>query len=192
MASSHLLERLSTPSPCSREDSVTPPDYKPQTLPSKMFTIQSLLNPPTSTFDQPLRSRQLDGGSPTPTSTTPALTASPFARSATPGTPASIKGKQVAKDASILNRGAPTGQANYLPFESSEPTVCLSNEERKELDRQHRLFLIKPSEENKDGQIQNNIRYIPYSSDKKNFFSKTGKEGFNGKTNAHLFCRPSC
>jgi hypothetical protein len=91
------------------------------------------------------------------------------------------------KDASILNRGAPTGEANYLPFESSESTVCLSNGERKELDRQHKLFLVKPLEGNGDGQIRNNTRYIPYSSDKKNFFSKTGKEGFNGKINPCQF-----
>lgn len=187
MASSHLPERASTPLPTSREDSVTPPDYKPPSSPSKMFTIQSLLNPPTSTFDQPLRSRPLDGGSSTPTSTTPALTASPFARSATPGTPSSIKGKRVMKDASILNRGAPTGHANYLPFESSEPTVCLSNDERKELDHQHKLFLIKPLNGNGDGHIRDNTRYIPYSSDKKNFFSKTGKEGFNGEINPCQF-----
>ena len=80
----------------------------------------------------------------------------------------------------MFNRGPPTSEAKYLPFELSDQAIALSTAEQRELARQHRLFRIKPSEDDGEGQIRNFTRYIPYSSDKKNFFLKTGKEGFNG------------
>lgn len=191
MASSHCPQRPSTPMQTAREDSVTPPDYKPNSSPSKMFSIQSLLNPSAPSNGHAMERRQTPENSPSVTSPSPASTKSTTVRSATSGTPYSAKGKKAIKDTVMFNRGPPAEGVNYLPFESSDPTICLIDNDREELMRQHRLFRIKPSEEDGEGQIRNFTRMIPYSSDKKNFFLKTGKEGFNGKLVTYRVHRPT-
>jgi hypothetical protein len=180
MASSHSSERPTTPMQTTREDSVTPPDYKPKDSPSKMFSIQSILNPAAAPSDVQASPRpEQNKRPPTLASPSPVSTASSIARSMTPGTPTSVRGKKAGKDNVVFNRGPPTSAANYLPFELSDTAITLSAADRKELARQHTQFRVKPSEDDGEGQIRNFTRYIPYSSDKKNFFLKTGKEGFN-------------
>ena len=181
MASSESSESSSTPMQTTREDSVTPPDYKPKDLHSKMFSIQSILNPSAPSNAQASPRHGQDGHSLTPVSTSPALTTSSIARSGTPGTPSSARGKKAGKDNVLFNRGPLTGEAKYLPFELSDQAISLSAADRKDLVQQHNRFRIKPSEEDGEGQIRSFTRYIPYSSDKKNFFLKTGKDGFNGR-----------
>ena len=163
MASSQYSERPSTPAQMTREDSVTPPEYKPNSSPSKIFSIQSILNPSGPGNAQVSNGSQLNDRSPIASSPSPALTSSTCLRSGTPGTPPSIKGKKD-KNAVVFNRGPPTSGANYLPFESSDRAICLSESDRQELMHQHSLFQIKPSEKDGEGQIRNFTRYIPYST----------------------------
>ena len=181
MPSSNDPPRPSTPPPTSREDSVTPPNYKPDSSPSKMFTIQSMLNPQASNTNHTLHGLESNNRSTTPTSATPALTVSSIARSLTPGTPSSVKGKKTTKETAILNRGSPTGQVNYPPYELSDESIGISSNQQEELIHQHELFHIKPSMCDGESKIWSSTRFIPYSSDKKGFFNKTSKEGFSGE-----------
>lgn len=178
MAARSRTKTPSTPLQRQREDSVTPPEYKPASSSSKMLTIQSLLNPSTSNNPGVDRSdnHSSSSSSPTPTGVGPSSR-----RLDTPTTPSSKKGKKAAKDAAVFTKASPTGRVNYLPFEPTEAPICLSEDDRRELARQHKRFRIKPSERAGEGQIQDYTRVIPYSSDKKSFFDKTGKEGFSGK-----------
>lgn len=74
-----------------------------------------------------------------------------------------------------------TGDAvNYPPHELHDQAICLRKDDVNELYRQHQLFKIKPSTTDGSGLIGENTRYIPYASEKKNFLTKTGRNGFNG------------
>ena len=176
MASINQPERLSTLALTAREDSVTPPDYKLKASPSKMFTVQSMLNAPATNDDQQTVNPT---GS---TSAYPWSTITSTGRSDTPTTTSSARKHNTPRSAPIVDRGHAGLQSNHLPFELSEDSICLSRDERNELVRQQRLFRIKPSDSEGEGRIRDNTRFIPYSSDKKSFYSKTGKEGFNGKS----------
>ena len=182
MPPSHEPQRPYTPLPASREDSVTPPDYKPDSSPSRMFTIQSMLNPQASDTSQALHEPESNSRSATPTSATPVLTVSSTTRSTTPGTPSSTKGKKTTKKTAILNRGSPTGQVNYPPYELTGESIGIADDDQEELIHQHRLFRVKPSVCDGEGLIWGGTRFIPYSSHKKNFFNKTSKEGFSGES----------
>ena len=87
----------------------------------------------------------------------------------------------------MFTRGSPKGQVNYEPYESTEKRTCLSEDLHKELIRQHKLYKLTPSGRDGDGLIAEYTRYIPYSSEKKGFFGKTGKGGFNGER-IEMFC----
>ncbi|KAF1813790.1 hypothetical protein P152DRAFT_394050, partial [Eremomyces bilateralis CBS 781.70] len=68
------------------------------------------------------------------------------------------------KDAPIFKERKPRGRVNFAPYEAGTG---------KEMAAQHKKFRIFPV-----GRIGEYCRPIPYSSDKKSFWSKTGREGF--------------
>lgn len=91
----------------------------------------------------------------------------------------------MAKDAAILQRGPVKEPVNYAPYECNENNGILSKAERKELIEQHKRFKIFPSG-GEEGQIYDYVRHIPYNSEKKTFFGKTGREGFERESHLRL------
>ncbi|KAK3706632.1 hypothetical protein LTR37_012641 [Vermiconidia calcicola] len=172
-----------TPSTLPREDSVTPSEYKPIDSATRMMKITSLLNPTGSDS----RAAEPSNGSISPPST-PAYSAQATPRPGTPDTPSSGKRQKLVKDGAVFTRGKPNGRPNYPPYESDEVSICLSHADRKELSRQHKLFRIYPSGSDEEGFIGDHTRHIPYSSDKKNFSGKTGRDGFD--VFQYTFCVP--
>lgn len=81
---------------------------------------------------------------------------------------------RIPKDAPVFNPGKVRGQLRYAPFEERDEF----------LDKQHVLFEIHPA----IGHIAEFPRHIPYSSEKKGFLEKTGRESFEGEC---FFC-PIC
>ena len=160
-------------------DSSVAPERKQNTVASagKMLKIHSLLNP--STTDR----SDTESVDPPPTpaytvqSSTPASTPQP----GTPDTATLNKRQKVIKDDAVFTPGAVKGSVNYPPYECTEDTVCLSDADQEELARQHNRFKIFPSGRGDEPSIGDFTRYIPYSSEKKSFFSKTKREGFEGK-----------
>lgn len=71
------------------------------------------------------------------------------------------------KDAPVFNPGKVRGELRYAPFEERDEF----------LDEQHVLFEIHPA----IGHIADFPRHIPYSSEKKGFLEKTGRESFEGE-----------
>lgn len=84
------------------------------------------------------------------------------------------------KDGALFLRGSPKGPVNYPPYECSEESVCLNYQQRQELAEQHRAFKIWP-DGSPEEKIANYVRHIPYSSEKKDFLNKTGRDAFDGK-----------
>lgn len=175
-------------SPCSTDLDIKwytsePPDSDVGTSSSNMLKIQSLLNPSASDDSALHHSPK----SPRPLLSTGYASQEPLARStprsATPSTPGSSKRFKANDYDAMLNRGDIEISVNYPPFESLEDDFCLTVAEREELARQHKLFDIKPRGEDKIG---DHPKHIPYSSDKKSFGGKTGREGFDGKCEAPL------
>jgi hypothetical protein len=73
------------------------------------------------------------------------------------------------KDGAIFIKGKIKGEVNFPPFEGlDEETVC-------EVEK----FQVHPL-----GKITEYSRHIPYSSEKKSFLEKTGRESFEGKKSA--------
>ena len=101
-----------------------------------------------------------DQGLPSPTTTRATSESTPE-----PSPPA--KKQKIAKDAPIFQKGKPVGQINFPPYEA------VSEQEETLL---HKLQIYP-----KPGQITNYPRHIPYSSDKKTFLQKTGRDAFEGQ-----------
>ena len=123
-----------------------------------MATIQSLLNP-LSAIEQ--HSRQL----PSPNSTVYTDDFSPQLH---------IRKKQkVSKDVAIFTRGNIRGDCRYPPYDFQDGTLATH----------HQQYEINPT-----GNIADFPRHIPYSSEKKSFLDKTGRESFEG-TSRSAFVR---
>jgi hypothetical protein len=73
---------------------------------------------------------------------------------------------RIPKDAPVFNPGEVRGELRYPPCEERDEF----------LDSQHALFDIHPTV----GHIGEFPRHIPYSSEKKAFLEKTGRESFEG------------
>lgn len=121
------------------------------------MNIQSLLNSPSG-----------DGH----THRSVAATSSPRSLSPPHNYPAPAvvpKRQKLAKDAPVFSEGTKiVGHVNYPPHEADND---------RELEAQHRKFHVFPS-----GEIQRmGVRHIPYNSDKKDLFQKTGREAFESK-----------
>jgi hypothetical protein len=74
--------------------------------------------------------------------------------------------QKTAKDAPVWRKGPTKGDVNYIPHEAGN---------NKELEEQFKHFHIFPR-----GEIGEHCHHIPYSSDKKTFLSKTGRDAFEG------------
>lgn len=77
-------------------------------------------------------------------------------------------------------KGEAKGKVHYPPYESSDDAISLPPWLRDELLEQHKVYKIYPSGNETDGLIADFTKSIPYSSEKKEFFGKTGWEGFDG------------
>ena len=177
-----LLYQLPSPSP-----SVAAPDeastrYGALNIPrKKMLNIQDLLNP--SVTNSPGTGNITNSATPpaTPASTA-ASSHSTASRLGTPATTASTKYQNHTKGLGIATYGEVKGRVNYAPYALDEYDVSLTPDQRHELSRQHKLFLVLPVSEDEEDSIGHPTRHIPYSSDKKTFGGKTGRDGFDGKS----------
>ncbi len=152
-----------------REDSVLP---QPEQIPcaDRKMKIQSLLNPVLSGED-PSTSDTDEASRPS----TPSYSTRPTPFSITSESPAAKHHARIQDDVH------PREKIRFPPFELHQRAACLSADEQSELRRQYKLFNVQPIGKSADDLIAATCRHIPYSSDKKSFFSKSGKEGFNGK-----------
>lgn len=75
----------------------------------------------------------------------------------------------------------PKEPVNFTPYECTENSVCLSNQQQEELARQQRRFNVSPNGRGNNGFIADYQRHIPYSSEKKTFYGKTNRDAFEGK-----------
>ncbi|KAM3425593.1 hypothetical protein BST61_g7540 [Cercospora zeina] len=162
--------------PFGRYDSPSPMDYdnhhnNPH---AKMLTIDSLLNP-TGGHGYP------EQYSNTTAPPTPAYTYSRAGtpRPETPNTPSPPKRQKLIKDAAMFIPSQAQGVINYPASECSEEVDCLAAPQRQELAKQHLKFHVYPSGRGGDGRIEDYPRRIPYSSEKKDFLIKTGRDAFD-------------
>ena len=93
---------------------------------------------------------------------------------ATMGPRAAPKNRKT-RDSSDLSYTRPQGPINYPPHEALDEAAY----------NQMRPFNVYPF-----GQISHYCAHIPYSSDKKDVFEKTGRENFNGEENPFLGLEP--
>ena len=142
---------------------------------SAKLNINALLNPSESSqrIAETSSNSQafIRNGTPTPLSPESQATPPPSARS---------KRQKLIKDGAVFERGPLKGPNNYPPHESMEPSIILTSKQAEELALQHRRFQIFPSgnQSADDGLISDFPRRIPYSSDKKSFLNKTGRDLF--------------
>ncbi|KAI5367388.1 Putative transcription regulator HTH, APSES-type DNA-binding domain-containing protein [Septoria linicola] len=165
------------PSPSPEASSRGPPlDYhQHHHTTGTMLKIHSLLNP---TVDYRYYEHRTDTPPPTPAYTSNSHSPADTPRPETPITP-SPKRQKLIKDAAVFLRGTQQGQVNYPPFECTDDSLCLNNHQRRELADQHERFQIFPSGRNHEGLIGDYVRHIPYSSEKKSFLNKTGRDAFD-------------
>lgn len=175
MSSSHLTQGFPSPPSSTpvRRDSVTS-EVTAGPSSSKMLRIQNLLNPEMPD-NQPKRSTSPP---PTPASIANNSTLASTPCPDTPQTPAS-KGKKPAKDGTAFVRGCPQGEVKFEPFECDTSSNVLTANENAELKEQHKRFQLFPSG-GESGLIREFPKHIPYASEKKGFFTKTGREAFEG------------
>jgi hypothetical protein len=72
----------------------------------------------------------------------------------------------MAKDAPVFRKGKPKGEVQFPPHEAGHDVELLD---------QHKKFQVFPR-----GEIASYVHRIPYSSDKKAFLEKTGRDAFEG------------
>ncbi|KAK6436323.1 hypothetical protein LTR95_007479, partial [Oleoguttula sp. CCFEE 5521] len=176
--SSTLPAHHDPPSPTStdngsRRDSVAH-DSVTDAPPSKMMTINALLNPEISEYCETISARQPLTPAPTTQPSTPVST--PQSATFSAATPS--RRPKLTKDAAVFARGVPQGQVNYDTFECTSESICLTSTQQEELTKQHERFEVFPSGQGDAGLIREYVRHIPYSSEKKCFFDKTGREAF--------------
>lgn len=75
-------------------------------------------------------------------------------------------GNKMSKSAAVFFKGRTMGAINYKPCEIQNEAIAA----------EHRKFHIESI-----GCISDDPRHIPYSSDKKSFQKKTGRDAFEGK-----------
>ncbi|EMD00672.1 hypothetical protein BAUCODRAFT_179029 [Baudoinia panamericana UAMH 10762] len=142
----------------------------------KELKINSLLNP----FDNGRRQDDSSASSPATPNQTELQSGPSTPRLQTPSSAAqSPTGRQkLVKDNAVFLLGTPKDPVNYRPFECTDTPLCLTDQQWKEMDKQHERFAVYPSGRSGDGLIRDYQRHIPYASDKKTFFGKTSREGF--------------
>jgi hypothetical protein len=174
------MSQISTPgqamlSPVSssrhRRDSVTSEQTAKSTN-THMLRINNLLNPMNNS------NNQADGS--TSIRSTPAYTVNDFTSTPTPGpdtplTPASTKRQKNGKGKPVTKRATPKGVVNYRPHECNDNVVCADAALRREIIDKHCHYQVSIEGE---GLISDYPKHIPYTSDKKDFQTKTGRDAF--------------
>jgi len=82
-----------------------------------------------------------------------------------------LKTQKLAKDAPVFRKGQPKGEVQFPPHEAGDNVELLA---------QQMKFQVFPR-----GEIASYVHRIPYSSDKKTFLEKTGRDAFEG-TSMHV------
>lgn len=166
-------------------DEITTPSPEAPKARTRMLNIQDLLNPSAS--DAPNIRRTPDTATPPPTpASTITSSYSATSRVGTPVTTISARSQKPAKGLGITIHNGVNGTVNYPPYELTRHDIYLSPEQQRELSRYHKRFQVLPCSENEQESIADYTRHIPYSSDKKTFGGKTGRDGFNGKLKAAI------
>ena len=142
---------------------------------TNVLSIQSLLNPVFPAIP-PSNSRPAQSS---PSRVTPSTIQ-------TGGT----RRQKLIKDNAVFTKSAPAGAVRYPPYECSDDALSLPQSLQHELVRQHLRFRIFPNGSERDGCITEYTRHIPYASEKKGFFDKTGREAFDG-TSVESLLSPS-
>lgn len=136
---------------------------------ANMLRINNLLNP---TGNDREADRPVSRFS-TPAYTANDLTPTPTPGPETPATPASTRRQRNGKNAV---KPAPTkGLVRYRSFECNSDVLCTDRTLRDEIISQHRKFQVSTEG---PGLISELPRHIPYASDRKDFFNKTGRDAF--------------
>lgn len=176
----HTMSQTSTPqqamlppvsTPQHRRDSVTS-EKLAKPVNTHMLRINNLLNPMDNS------NNQADG--PASLRTTPAYSVNDSTSTPTPSpdttlTPPSTKRQKNGKGKSVAKRAMPKSVVNYRPYECNENIICADTALRKEIINQHRYFQVSVESE---GLIRDYPKHIPYTSDKKDFHNKTGRDAF--------------
>ena len=98
-----------------------------------------------------------------------------------------IKKQKLVKDNAVFIKHRPSpGTVLYPPYECTEIDRSLAPHEQQEISRQHLRFRVYPSGPQNGGLIGDHSRRIPYASDKKGFYDKTGRDAFDGEPPAWL------
>lgn len=145
-----------------------------------MASIQSLLNPEPPIDSQP-DPRCQDASPPPPSPPLAANSQGPKANGYRDRTSSSgvtsqqqpqprTRKSRVPKDAPVFVRGSIRGELRYPPCEERD----------EKLSEEHRRFQLYPM-----GEIAEYPRHIPYSSDKKSFMHRTGRDYFEGMLDHH-------
>lgn len=150
---------------------------------STMLKIHSLLNPAS---DCRYHGQYTNTPPPTPAYPTHGYSQAGTPRPETPNASSPSKRQKLIKDAAVFLRGAIKGNINYPPFECNEDSLCLDSQQRQELAEHHECFKIFPCGRRDEGLISDYVRHIPYSSEKKGFLNKTGRDAFDGKQEATM------
>lgn len=79
------------------------------------------------------------------------------------------------KDEPVWKKAPTKGEVNYAPYESTERHAVLNKVESDRLREQHRRFCIQPSG-GSDGLIVEYAQTFPYKSDKRTFFTRSGRD----------------
>ena len=171
---SHSTPKQAMLSPVSpphlRRDSVTS-ERAAKPVNTHMLHINNLLNPMNA-------NNHADGS--ISLRSTPAYTPDDFTSTPTPGpdtplTPASTKRQKNGKGKAAPKRAASKGVVRYRSYECNSNVICDNPNLRKEIIDQHRHFQVSTEE---DGLISDYPKHIPYTSDKKDFHDKTGRDAF--------------
>ena len=181
MAPSSVQVPSPTLSDSDREHLAVPTNAKYPT--SKMLNIQALLNPSKADSMSPQSPSQTTSPPLTPAFSVPGSTPS-----ASPGYDSAdtlTKGRKAVKNPVVDAPGEIKGVADFPPHECTEHIISLSLSEQIELHRQHKLFNITPNGRGRQGRIRDFPKTIPYSSEKKGWCEKSGRQGFNGKIAHH-------
>lgn len=172
--SNTLTPERALPSPFSpqrsRRDSVTS-EQAARPTGTNMLQIRNLLNPMGNNQEaDPAYSR----------ASTPAYTPNDFTPTPTPGpdtplTPASTKRQRNGKAAAIVKPTPTKGIVRYKSYECNSDFLCTDPTLRDEIIKQHRNFQVSAEG---PGLISQFPKHVPYSSDRKDFSEKTGRDAF--------------
>jgi len=170
-----VLPSSSTPQ-SNRRDSVTSELVaKPANV--NMLKINNILNPVAADDDASRAATPADTAAYT---ATPTSATTPTPCPDTPLTPASTKQQKNGKDNGVVPSARPKSPVNYRAHELSSYTHYYDSEFRNELAAQHKAFRICTAGNGGHGLIGDFPKHVPYSSEKKGFYSKTGRDAFEG------------